>query len=175
MFLALIIVAATVLGFQTGAYLYFQHLFSPSPSPTSTSGNHNGSTCSVNCVEVSTIINYGNTTRVWINNTRVPQSWNFYNVTVLITNGRVHAQYFPSYGENQVFGLNGVEQTPTEYWSIWKFCPGYQAWTLTPVGVDRVMLSNGGVYGWYFQNQSGTQYPPVPGAKTVTVVDLSSC
>jgi hypothetical protein len=177
LFLSLIVIAAAVIGFQTGAYYYFQQLFSPTTSPTHPAGNHNDICSSVVCIEVNTIINYGNYnhTIVWFNHTRVPQSWNFYNVTILITNGRVHSEYYQDLGENQVLGLNGVEQNATSYWSLWKFCPGYNAWALTPVGVDRIALSNNGIYGWYFQSQSGTQYPPVPGAKTVTVLDIRTC
>jgi hypothetical protein len=170
LFLALIVIAAAVIGFQTGAYYYFQSLFSPTPSPTRPSGSHNDS-----YIEVNTIINYGNYTRVWFNHTRVPQTWNFYNVTILISNGRVHSEYYQDLGENQVLGLNGVEQNATDAWSLWKFCPSYSAWALTPVGVDLIMLSNGGAYGWYYQSLNGPYYPPVPGARTVTVLDIRSC
>jgi hypothetical protein len=170
LFLALIVIAASVIGFQTGAYYYFQSLFSPNRSPTRPSGNNNDS-----YIEVNTIINYGNNTVVWFNHTRVLQTWNFYNVTILISNGRVHSEYYPDLGENQVLGLNGVEQNATSYWSLWKFCPGHSAWALTPVGVDGIALSNNGTYGWYFQNQSGTQYPPVAGAKTVAALDIGTC
>ena len=168
-FLTLIIIAAAVIGFQTGAYYYFQRLFSPAPTPTRPSGNH------TDTIEVNSLINYGNGTSVWYNQTRVPTTWEFYNVTILISNGRVDSEYYPSLGENQVLGLNGVEQNATYYWSLWKFCATSSAWALTPVGVDKIELSNGGVYGWYFQNQNGMQYPPVLGAKSITVLDINSC
>ncbi len=162
-------------GLQAGAYYYFQRIFSPAPSPTHPLACHNETNSSDVCIEVKTIFNYGNSTIVWFNRTRVPQSWNFYNVTILIANGRVHSEYYQIYGENQILGLNGVEQNATYYWSLWKFCPSYGAWALAPVGVDRITLTNGGVYGWYYQSQSGPQSPPVPGAKTVTVLDIKSC
>ena len=176
LFLTLIVVAAGVVGFQTGAYYYFQRLFTRTPSPANSSGNHNSSTSNTAYIEVNTIINYGNRTITWFNHTRVPENWNFYNVTILISNpGTVHSEYYSVYRENQVLGLNGVEQNSTDYWSLWKFCPRHNAWTLTPVGVDQVALSNGGVYGWHYQSQSGTQLPPVPGAKSMLILDIGSC
>lgn len=180
LFLALLLVALGVVGFQTGAYYEFQKLFLRNNSSASNAGNHvdsgskNNTTAPSNTIEVNTIFNYGTGTSSWFNKTRVPENWNFFNVTIFLTNGRVDSKFFPEYHENQVLGINGLEQNSTDYWSLWKFCATYNAWALSPVGVDEILLSNNGIYGWYYQNQ-GTNYPPVAGAATMTILDISSC
>ena len=176
-FLALLLVALGVVGFQTGAYYEFQKLFLRNNPSASVAGNHakNSTTTPSNQIEVNTIFNYGNGTITWFNKTRVSENWNFYNLTVFLTNGRVHSEVYPDLqNEHQVLGINGLEQNSTDYWSLWKFCPTSNAWAWSPVGADEILLSNNGVYGWYFQNQS-TNYPPVKGAATVTVLNISSC
>lgn len=176
LFLALLLVALAVIGFQTGAYYEFQKLFLRNNSSANVAGNHNNnSTSPSNTVKVNTILNYGNGTITWLNKTNISKSWNFYNLTVFLTNGRVHSEVYPDLqNEHQVLGLNGLEQNSTDYWSLWKFCSSSSAWAWSPVGADEILLSNNGIYGWYYQNQ-GTNYPPVAGAATVTVLDISSC
>jgi hypothetical protein len=180
-FLALLLVALGVVGFQTGAYYEFQKIFLRNNS-ANVSGNHGGSgsdnnnfTTGHNYIEVNTILNYGNSTSIWFNRTRVSESWNFYNLTVYLANGRVHSQVFSDLqNEHQVLGINGLEQNSTDYWSLWKYCPTYSAWVWSPVGADEISLSNNGVYGWYYQNLSNN-HPPVPGAATVTILDINTC
>ena len=181
LFLALLLVALGVIGFQTGAYYEFQKLFLRNNSSASNAGNHgdsgskNSTASPSNKVEVNTIFNYGNGTIAWFNKTKVSASWNFYNLTVFLANGRVDSEVFTDVqNEHQVLGINGVNQTSTDYWSLWKYCPSYNAWAWSPVGADRISLSNNGIYGWYYQNQN-TNYAPVAGAATITILDISSC
>lgn len=193
-FVGLLLIALVVVGFQTGAYNEFRRLFLQNPGASHTSGNHNSSgssgnnsnsnssssgnnsnsTSNQNYLQVNTIINYGNATTVWFNKTKAPLGWNFYNLTLYLANGRVHVLYSSIYKENQVLGINGKEQSSTSYWSLWKFCPSYNAWAWSPVGADEIALSNGGTYGWYYQDYN-TQYPPVPGSSAIVILDISSC
>jgi hypothetical protein len=181
--LAMLSVGIGLLGFQTGAYYEFEKLFGRSSS-VQDSGNHSGpgpinhnSTQGSNNIEVNTIFNYGNGTIRWSNGTKVPKTWTFYNLTLFLTDGNVHSAIFNIAGilEHQILGLNNVEQNSTDYWSLWKFCPTHNAWTLTSVGADEIALSSNGIYGWYYQRQDGTQYAPVAGAPTVTILDIASC
>ena len=168
--LVLVLTVMGVLGFQTGAYLQFERLFSKTPAARD-SGNQTV------YIGVSTIFNYGNGTSVWSNDTRVPPAWNFYNLTLFLAHGRVHSQFFgPPLNEYQVLGINGVEQDSTNYWSLWKFCPKSEAWAYSSVGAQALALSDHGAFGWYYQNQN-TQppAPPVTGAPTVSVLNMTSC
>ncbi len=174
--IAMLLAGIALLGFQTGAYYEFEKLFAVNDSGSHGPPNNN-STQNSDKIEVNTIFNYGNGTIRWSNGTKVPKTWNFYNLTLSLTHGNVHSAIFTFAGvsEHQILGLNNVEQNSTYYWSLWKFCPGHSAWTLTPVGADAIALSSNGIYGWYYQEQVGTQYAPVPGAPTVTVLDIASC
>lgn len=166
----LVLVVVGVLGFQTGAYLQFESLF----SKTSAARNSGDQTA---YFDVSTLFNYGNGTSIWSNETRVHQSWNFYNLTVFLAQGRVQSQFFgPPLNEYQVLGINGVEQDSTNYWSLWKFCPKSEAWAYSNVGAQALLLSNHSAFGWYYQNQN-TQppAPPVANAPTVSVLNMTSC
>jgi hypothetical protein len=182
LYLSLLIVAISVIGFQTGAYYEFQKRFLWNPVTSDTSGNHggpgsNGSNSSSNSgsngnrsnshyIDVNTIINYGNTS-TWFNNTEVTEGWNFYNLTLLLANGNVDSQFYPGFNEHYVLGINGVEEKLPYYWSLWIFCSKDNAWALSAVGADDIRLSNDGIYGWYYQ-QTGT-VPPVVGANTVVI------
>ena len=178
--LALIIVALAILGFQTGAYLEFRNLVLGNISVSHSSSVHGGSgsndnSSSNNEVETNTIINYGNSTAQWYNHTKSPSNWNFYNLTLSLTNGNVQGTYSSSYGEHQILGIKGLEQNATFYWSLWKFCPSYNAWDWSPVGVDNLRLVNNGTFGWYYQSQNGNALPPVQGAKVVVALDINTC
>src|SRR5206468_3851151 len=161
--LALLIVAISVIGFQTGAYYEFQRLFLRNPVTAHTSGNHggsgpNGSNSSSNSgsngnnsisnshyFEVNTIINYGNDNLTWFNQTKVTGGWNFYNLTLLLTSGNVDSQFYASFNEHYILGINGVEQKLPYYWSLWIFCAKDNAWALSAVGADDIILSNDGI------------------------------
>jgi hypothetical protein len=183
LFLALLLTAIGLLGFQTGAYYEFERLFArnslthDSGSQGSQGSNNHNSTSNSDNIAVNTIFNYGNGTFRWSNGTKVPKDWNLYNLTFYLTGGNVQSEIYNIGGisEHQVLGLNGVQQDSINYWSLWKFCPNYSAWAWAPVGADEIALSNNGIYGWYFQNQAGTQYAPVPHAATVTIFDTLSC
>jgi len=174
--LPFLLVALAILGFQTGAYLEFRNLVLGNPS-VSDSSHHGGSNTnsSSGYIETNTIINYGNSTVVWYNHTRSPSNWNFYNLTVHLTNGNVQSIYYSSYGAHQILGINGLEQSAIFYWSLWKFCPTHNAWDWSTVGVDRISLSSNGVYGWRYEQQLGPQIPPITGAQTEVALDINSC
>src|SRR6266851_705072 len=57
---------------------------------------------------VNVLLNYGNGTLVWYNQTLVSSTWNFFNVTELITKGNLGAAFFASFGSHFVYSINGV-------------------------------------------------------------------
>ena len=166
-YLALLLVTLGLLGFQTGAYSEFRRLFLGNSSASKDSSTSN-------YVQVNAVFNYGNSTIVWYNDTRVPASWTFYNVTLELTNGRVQASFSQDFKEHQILSINGVDQTSNLYWSLWKFCPSYNAWDWSPVGVDQLQLSSNATFGWYFQDYS-THFPPIGGAQTIVALNVNSC
>lgn len=193
LFVVLLLLAGAIVGFQTGAYYTFERLFLRSPSTahpasgkggtgaSSNSGSNLGSngnnsdsqsnsTSNSNFVQVNMIINYGNGTSVWFNQTNILKGLNVFNLTLILAHNNVkftcYCDWTPP--ENLVTGINGVLATPTSpyYWSLWSFCASDSAWQYSEVGADLIPVSDHGIYGWYFQD--GT-LPPVQGARILPI------
>jgi hypothetical protein len=122
-------------------------------------------------IRASLLINYGNGTLHWYNQTVVPSSWNAYALTMYVLKCNVQAQYYgPPLNEHLVEGINGVAASGSLTWSIWGFCPSQNAWSYSQVGADLIHLTNGQVLAWVYETSSSSNVdqPPVPGAKTTT-------
>jgi hypothetical protein len=145
---------------QFGALIQLQTLFTKNQPQT--------------YLTVATLINYGNGTSRWYNQTRVPSQWNFYQLTNSIA--RVEATYYPTVNEHLITAIDGVRSTIQSYWTLWVFCQPSKAWTASKVGADLLKLTDGKVLGWSYQTPRSTDpstwQPPEPGAPVVT--DCSS-
>ena len=115
-------------------------------------------------VSVNVLLNYGNGTLVWYNDTSVPSNANFYNVTTLVTNGNLGAVFFASFGSHFVYSINGVGCPASnifcdQAWSFWTL--NGICWDLPFVGVDLIPVSQATTVAW-FLNPSSTfgQSPP---------------
>ncbi len=114
-------------------------------------------------VSVNLLINYGNATLEWHNGTQVPADWNFFNVTVAVTNGNIGAVFFQSFGSHFVYMIKGVG-CPTVFgcpntWILWVL--NGICWDTAEVGVDQIPVSSGKTVGWLFGSVSSFgQVPP---------------
>ncbi len=97
----------------------------------------------------SVLFDFGNGTRVWFNNTRVPLGWNLYNLTVNLMQGRVTAIYYPQYRAHFVTGIDGVNNTQNKFWFVWLH-DNSSSWYTSPVGADDVTIHNESLYAWTF-------------------------
>ena len=103
-------------------------------------------------VPVSMLIDYGNGALDWFNGTVVPSTWNFFNVTVLDTNGELASIFFSSFSSHFVYQINGVG-CPTSNpfcpssWGLW-ILQG-SCWTLATSGVDQILVAHDATVGWY--------------------------
>ncbi len=148
-YLVLALIAVGILSAQIGAYYYLQKLSSPAgPTPGT----------------VNTLINYGNGTMKWYNETGIPANWNFYNLTVYLTRGNIVATFDGVLNEHYVTGINGKENKAPYFWTLWVFCEKRIAWTQAPVGADKIFLSNNSTLAWAYQIPYRS---PEPGARTV--------
>ena len=119
---------------------------------------------------MDTLINYGNNSVKWYNETNIPTTWNFYDLTLFIANCNVESQFYGlPYNEHFVTGINGVRNTGRSYWTLWRLCQKEGAWTVSNVGADLISLSNGEALAWAYQVLSSPNptEPPLDGAKTV--------
>jgi hypothetical protein len=171
LYLALGIVTVVVVSAQLGAYYYLEGsnngIASSTTAPCSyLSANSSG----VDTVIVNALINYGNGTMTWYNQTIVPSNWNAYALTMYVTKCNIQTVFYGQpYNEHLVTSINGVNQHGTLSWSIWTFCVAQQAWVYSQVGVDLIQLSNGQTLAWSYGSTSSlnTSPPPVLGARTV--------
>ena len=95
------------------------------------------------------LIDFGNGTRRWYNNTQTQPGWNMYIATVVITNGNVDATWYPQFGAHFVTGVGGVRNTKTNFWFLWAY-NGTSSWHVAPVGADQLLVFNGSTYAWTF-------------------------
>jgi hypothetical protein len=111
---------------------------------------------------VDILFNYGNGTLVWHNGTRLPMGVNFYNVTVLVSDGRLDATYYPEYQSHFISSINGVgvgDDPDKLYWAwiAWFFDEGLGEWVNYDVSADLVYPKEGDILAWYFEDTSN--YP----------------
>jgi hypothetical protein len=99
------------------------------------------------------LVNFGNGTRHWYNDTQTQPGWSVYTATVVLTGGNMQATWYPSFGEHLVNALFGVSGTKTSYWIIWTYDPTSQ-WQKAQVGADLIPVNNGTVVAWTFCGQT---------------------
>jgi hypothetical protein len=95
---------------------------------------------------VRMLIDYGNGTSKWYNDTSIQPGWNAYVVSVVIFNGRVQSTWYPSYGEHLIEGINGVASGQSDSWFLWTGQKG--GWEVSQMGADALQVYNGTVVAW---------------------------
>ena len=104
---------------------------------------------SAHVYSANVLLNFGNGTRLWYNNSQVQPGWNFYTETVVLTGGNMQATWYPSFGEHLVNSIDGVSGTKTSYWIVWSY-NSTALWQKAPVGADEIPVYNGSVLAWTF-------------------------
>jgi hypothetical protein len=123
-------------------------------------------------MSVNILLNYGNGTLVWYNQTSVPSSWNFFNVTELVTNGNLGAVYFASFGSHFVYSINGAGCPASNifcdqawaFWTLNEIC-----WNLPFVGVDMIPVSQSATVAWYLNPGATFGENPPTGSNCLSV------
>lgn len=116
--------------------------------------------------EVDVLVNYGNGTFNWFNNTRGPIGWNLYNLTSRIAS--IDSKYYPQFQSHFINGINGVGMNKDEahknwFWTLWIWGSSTKSWKKSPVGSDGLILSQDQAYAWYYQDASGFPNLKAPG------------
>ena len=107
-------------------------------------------------IDVTMIINYGNGTKEWHNNTRVPIGFSALNATLTVA--KVDYQVDPVMGAF-ITAINDVETAGEFWWALWHWNSTSSKWVL-PLGTsaDKFILHNQYVIQWHYT--SG--WPPPP-------------
>lgn len=107
------------------------------------------------------LLDFGNGTRVWYNDTAVQPGWNGYVTTLVLLNGDVRASWYPQYGEHFVTGIDGVSDTPTAYWFLLTY-NATASWQVAQVGADALPVNNGTTFAWAFCAENSDFLPTCP-------------
>jgi len=99
------------------------------------------------------LVNFGNGTRHWYNQTQVQPGWNLYTATIVLTGAKMQATWYPSFGEHLVTELFGVANTRTNYWIVWSY-NSTALWQKAQVGADLIPVNNGTVVAWTYCGQT---------------------
>ncbi len=96
------------------------------------------------------LIDFGNGTSHWYNNTLIQPGWNLYTATLVIADGNVNATCC-EFNSHFVTGIEGIQNKPGQNkgWLIWTY-NFTSSWQTAEVGADQLMMFNGSVYAWTF-------------------------
>jgi hypothetical protein len=104
------------------------------------------------------LIDFGNGTSDWFNNTSVEPQWNLYVASLVITHGNLNATYYPAYSEHFVTGIDGVQNSNTKFWFLWTY-NSTSSWQVAQVGPDLLPTYNGSVYAWTYCGEDQNYNP----------------
>jgi hypothetical protein len=104
------------------------------------------------------LVDFGNGTRLWHNDTRVQPGWNMYVETVVLSHGDLQAQWYPDYQEHLVTGIDGISNSQTMSWFLWTYNET-ASWQTAQVGADLLPIYNGSVFAWTFCGETASYAP----------------
>ena len=104
------------------------------------------------------LLDFGNGTSTWYNDTVVQPGWNVYLATVDITHGNMNTTWYPQYGEHLINGIDGVQGNQSDSWFLWSYNTT-SSWQLAQSGADQIPAPSGSVFGWSYCETSPTYAP----------------
>lgn len=108
--------------------------------------------------EVHMLVDYGNGTRIWHNDTQVEPGWNAYVITLVLLNGSIKAAWYPQYGEHFVTGVGGTTDNASKDWFLITYSET-GGWQVAQVGIDDIPVANGMVFGWVYCAETASYGP----------------
>lgn len=144
--ISVLLVGAVILSSSLAGYYFYQFSL-VSEAYSSTLESLDGLS-----YEIDLIINFGNGSKSYFNQTIIPIGFNMYNATLFATDGRVDATYFPEFDAhfvNSIMGLGGDEGFG---WSAWAFDERVGEWRGLDVGADLFILKDGQSIAWFYQS-----------------------
>jgi len=114
--------------------------------------------------ETDILLDFGNGTLVWHNDTEVPTGANAYVATVLAARGEVNATLYPPLApgessEHFVTGIDGVQNTAQQSWFLWTY-NSTAHWQVAQTGADLLPAISGSVFGWTYCSYNSSTYVP---------------
>ncbi len=106
-------------------------------------------------VEINLLIDFGNGTRLWFNNTILPYGSSLLNATLVKAQP---VKYTVSDMGVFVDEIMGVPNSHPWYWLWWRFEDNQ--WVMGETAADAAKLKDGGIYAWKYSDTS--KWPPEP-------------
>ena len=109
--------------------------------------------------DVHMLVDYGNGTLRWYNDSTAQPGWNAYVATLVLLDGDLNATWYPQFGSGEHFvtAINGVPGTESLSWSIWTY--GGNQWTYSQVGADLIQAQNGTTIAWALCGYNSSYQP----------------
>jgi hypothetical protein len=102
-------------------------------------------------LSVNIVIDYGNGTVTWHNQTMVTAASNLFELTLKIA--VIRYQYYAlGPGHEFVTSINGKAETSAYSWFWYYWNSGEREWVKGPSGCDAWLLKDGGLYKWSYES-----------------------
>ncbi len=156
--LALLVVAViAIVSSWEGAQYFGPRLFTSQTGNTNPpTPGHTNNTNETSLATVNLLVDFGNGTVIWFNNTKVPKDYDFYQVTLNVTRGNMAAEYYDSpiikgYLVTNILGVGCQDPCLTgEYWSLWVWNGNNNCWNYSSQGASLLKVSTVSMVGWYY-------------------------
>ena len=97
----------------------------------------------------------------WFRDVEVPQGYDAYQLTELVTGGDLEATWYPSFRSHLVESIRGVKNEGSRFWLVYLWDESNEEWTLLPVGADWFSLKDGHTLAWsYADTGQSPAHPP---------------
>jgi hypothetical protein len=94
------------------------------------------------------LIDFGNGTRTWHNDTLFQPGLNLYVATQIVTGGNINSTYYPKYSEHLITAMYDVANSGNDYWGLWNY--NSTSWQSAQVGADQIQVANNSVFAWTY-------------------------
>lgn len=145
--LCIVIIASSFGGYYYGEFVKYRDLYQETLKDLENVSMH-----------VSVLINYGNGTKEWYNNTLVPIGFSVLNTTLIVA--KVNYTIYPTMGAF-VTAINDVAATGAMWWSLWHWNSTSSQWMFSWETSDQLILHNEDIIAWYCTSEGfpPTQHP----------------
>lgn len=84
----------------------------------------------------------------WFRDVSVPKGTDGYELLEAAVEGELVAEWYAEYYSHFVSSVLGVEPVGSEFWGVFIWNAGTEAWEPLPVGADLFSVKEGHIMGW---------------------------
>jgi|TARA_B110000014_G_scaffold51816_1_gene34693 hypothetical protein len=144
--ITLLLVALAVLSFSSALYMYNDYRILDQ-NYQAMQGNIDDSS-----INIDLIVDFGNGTILYFNQTRIPVGFSMYNSTeFIIGENNMDSTYYSEFNAYFVNSLLGTGDNPDFAWSAWQYQECCN-WELLEISSNLYIPKDGQVIAWYYQD-----------------------